>query len=160
ALIAGTATPMALIMLDGRRRVGLLASTWLMALSGAAVRLWLGMTTQLATAWYLLMGGWVLCVMSGELTRALSPRGVRPWWLGALFSAVGAFLNLRGWPDLVPGVFGAHEVFHLFVMAGSLCHYYFMVARVLPFERAHVPATRPRTRPAPRGGPRRRPVRL
>src|SRR5262245_52876167 len=49
ALIAGTATPMALIVLDGRRRVGLLAATWLMALSGAAVWLWLGMAAQLAT---------------------------------------------------------------------------------------------------------------
>jgi hemolysin III len=140
-LIAGTSTPIALIMLDGGWRVGLAALTWLTALGGAALHLWLGLTPRLATGSYLVMG-WVGGVVCCDLVRKLSPRGVRPLWLGGLFYTVGALLNVSGWPDLAPGVFGAHEVFHLFVMAGSLCHYYFMAARVLPFERTGRPALR------------------
>ena len=41
-------------------------------------------------------------------------------------------INLARWPSPWPGVFGPHEVFHLFVMAGSLSHYLFMLRVVLP----------------------------
>jgi hemolysin III len=45
---------------------------------------------------------------------------------------VGAALNLLDWPIFWPGVFGAHELFHLFVIAGSLSHYWFMLCIVAP----------------------------
>jgi hemolysin III len=46
---------------------------------------------------------------------------------------VGAVLNVLHWPALWPGVFGAHELFHLFVLAGSLAHYLFILKVVVPF---------------------------
>jgi hypothetical protein len=50
-----------------------------------------------------------------------------------LYSA-GAVLNLMQWPVLSPGIFGAHELFHLFVMAGSIAHYWFILTVVVPFQ--------------------------
>ena len=47
-------------------------------------------------------------------------------------------LNLLRWPVLLPGIFGAHELFHLFVLAGILAHYRFILKVVVPF----VPASR------------------
>ena len=44
-------------------------------------------------------------------------------------------LNLLRWPVLWPGLFGAHELFHLFVLAGSLAHYRLMLRVVVPFGR-------------------------
>ena len=44
-------------------------------------------------------------------------------------------INLLGRPGLWPGVFGAHELFHLFVMAGSSAHFRFMLTVVVPFGR-------------------------
>jgi hemolysin III len=148
-LIAGTMTPITLLVLDGRRRVAVLGAIWLIALSGAALQRWLGsFPLWLTTSWYLAMG-WGCCIVYAEVARKLSPGELRPLWLGGLFYTVGAFL-LRGWPLLAPGIGGAHEVFHLFVMAGSGCHYWFMIAAVLPCKRAHVPAAPPVAAPASR----------
>src|SRR5205823_4671285 len=81
---------------------------------------------------------WVGCITYFEMARQLSHAALRSVWLGGLFYSIGAVLNVLHWPNLVPGVFGAHEVFHLFVMAGSLCHYYFMLAVVVPYRRPAV----------------------
>jgi predicted membrane channel-forming protein YqfA (hemolysin III family) len=40
------------------------------------------------------------------------------------------------WPDPIPDIFGAHEIMHLFVMAGSLAHFWFMLEFVVPYERS------------------------
>jgi hemolysin III len=44
-------------------------------------------------------------------------------------------LNLLRWPALWPGIFGFHELFHLFVLMGSLAHYLFILKVVVPFVR-------------------------
>jgi hypothetical protein len=53
--------------------------------------------------------------------------------LGGLLYTGGALLNVLRWPVLVPGVVGPHEVFHGFVLAGSLAHFWFMLRVVAPF---------------------------
>jgi hemolysin III len=68
------------------------------------------------------------------LAELLSHARMRPLWIGGLFYSVGAVLNRLHWPVLVPGAFEAHEVFHLFVMAGSAWHFYFMLSAVLPYQ--------------------------
>ena len=52
---------------------------------------------------------------------------------GGVFYSVGAVLNLLHRPALWPGVFSTHELFHLFVIAGSLAHYWFLLTVVVPF---------------------------
>ena len=58
-------------------------------------------------------------------------------WLGGLFYSIGAAINL--WVkfplDFTLAFFGAHEVFHVFVIAGALCHFYFMIAVLIPYRR-------------------------
>jgi hemolysin III len=83
------------------------------------------------TSFYLLMG-WIGCVTYFELVRHLSHRKVGPIWQGGLLYTVGAVFNLCGWPVFAPGVFDAHDLFHLFVIAGSLCHYHFMLSTLVP----------------------------
>jgi hypothetical protein len=53
--------------------------------------------------------------------------------VGGFFYTVGAAINLFQWPSIAPGVVGAHEVFHVFVMCGSLAHFWFMLRVVAPF---------------------------
>ena len=68
-------------------------------------------------------------------------RGCQGWgWpdghvVGGLSYSVGAVLNLLHRPALWPGTFGPHELFHLFVLAGSLAHYLFILKVVVPFVR-------------------------
>lgn len=141
-LIAGTVTPIGLLVLDGWWRRGLLSGIWLLASLGIGLRLLTNLPMHVLTVLYLFMG-WVGCATYFELTARLSPPRVRLLWQGGLLYTVGAVLNGLHWPVLIPNVFEAHEVFHLFVMAGSLCHYLFILWVVLPYEPAEEPMLEP-----------------
>ena len=135
-LIAGSCTPIALVVLRGAWRLSLMLLLWLFALVGIVLCLTpLRMPIEVSTALYLVMG-WLGCLTYFELASRLSHAAVRPLWVGGLLYSIGAVLNMVGWPTIVPGVFAAHEVFHLFVMGGSLSHYWFMLRVVAPYRRA------------------------
>jgi hemolysin III len=135
-LIAGSYTPLAWNLLRGWWRLCTLAATWLAACAGTASVVAHGaLRTPLATSLYLVMGwGAIFCYL--EMARYLPHRRLRPLVLGGILYSVGALINVLGWPVIRPGVLGAHELFHLFVMAGSLCHFWFMITVVA----AHQPA--------------------
>jgi hemolysin III len=84
------------------------------------------------TCLYLGMG-WGVVVCYARIARVVSHRALLPVVVGGLFYSLGAVLNLLRWPALWPRVFGVHDLFHLFVMAGSLAHYLFILKVVVPF---------------------------
>src|SRR5271157_4352776 len=86
----------------------------------------------LSTCVYLGMG-WGVVVCYSQIAQVVTHRALVPIVVGGLSYSVGAVLNLLHWPALWPGVFGAHELFHLFVLAGSLAHYLFILKVVVPF---------------------------
>ena len=79
--------------------------------------------------------GWGAVICYAEIARVVSHRALVPVVVGGLSYSVGAVLNLLRWPALWPGTFGTHELFHLFVLAGSLAHYLFILKVVVPFVR-------------------------
>jgi len=133
ALIAGTYTPIAWCVMRGRWRRWTLAVVWGVATT-ATVMIAAGQrfSPMLATCVYLGMG-WGAVVCYWELAQLVSHRALVPVVVGGLFYSVGAVLNLVHWPVLWPGTFGPHELFHLFVLAGSLAHYLFILKVVVPF---------------------------
>jgi hemolysin III len=134
-LIAGTVTPLALVVLRGRWRWGILALAWLLAGGGIGLRLAsVPMSRLVSTSIYLGMG-WAVCFSYFELARILSHRAVWPALLGGLLYSGGAVLNYLHWPAMWPDVFSTHELWHLFVIAGSLSHFWLMLKVVVPFER-------------------------
>jgi hemolysin III len=134
-LIAGTVTPAALIVLQGSWRWATLTVAWGLASLGITLRLaWTTTPQLLSTSLYIGMG-WAVCLCYFELARALSHRAMRLVWLGGLLYTGGAVIDLVRWPNLAPGIFGTHELFHVCVMAASLCHFWFMVRYVAPFQR-------------------------
>jgi hemolysin III len=134
-LIAGTITPVALVLLSGRWRLGVLTLAWGLAALGIGLRLGaVPLSRAVSTSIYLGMG-WGMLTCYAELVRVLSHRAVRPALVGGVLYSVGAVLNHLHWPVLWPGVFSAHEVWHLFVMGGSLGHFWLMLTVVVPFER-------------------------
>jgi hemolysin III len=136
-LIAGTVTPIGLVILRGRWRIGLVGGIWLLALVGIGLRVSAEMPIRAMTASYLVMG-WIGCTTYFELVRALGPARVRLLWMGGVIYSTGAVINGLGWPVLVPGVFEAHELFHLFVMAGTVCHFWFIYTVIAPYPRLAV----------------------
>ncbi len=131
-LIAGTYTPFCLLALDGSWRVGLLGLIWGLALCGILLKLlWMEAPRWLSVALYLGMG-WVAVIAAPALFRAV-PAGGMAWVLvGAVVYSAGALVYGLKRPNPVPGVFGFHELWHLFVMAGSACHFWAVLGYIAP----------------------------
>ena len=159
-LIAGSYTPLVWCLMRGRWRWGTLTTVWLIA-AAASVKLAIGspFPPLLTTVLYLGMG-WGSIACYAQLARVVSHRALRPLVAGGLLYSIGAVVNLLHWPTLWPGQFGAHELFHLFVMAGSVAHYRLMLQVVVPFDPGpdlrpaapcgtFVPEVAPRPRPSP-----------
>jgi hemolysin III len=132
-LIAGSYTAIVWNVLSGSWRRGILMVVWLWAVAGSAHRLLFDTSpVWVSTAMYLAMGwGAVLCYF--EVARRVSHRNLLPIVVGGVLYSLGAVINLLHQPVLWPGVFQAHELFHIFVVAGSLAHYWFMLTVIAPY---------------------------
>jgi hemolysin III len=131
-LIAGTYTPFCLLALDGGWRWGLLGVIWTLALCGVLLKLfWMGAPRWLSVVLYLGMG-WVAVIAAPALFRAVPAEGMAWVLAGGLTYTAGALVYGLKRPNPLPGVFGFHEVWHLFVMAGSACHFWAVLRYVAP----------------------------
>ncbi|MBS4053868.1 MAG: hemolysin III family protein [Thermaerobacter sp.] len=130
-LIAGTYTPFCLLALRGVWGTTLLIAVWSLSIVGIVLKVvWLFAPRWVYTGFYLLLG-WLIVIAAGPLWRALPLPALGWLGMGGLFYTVGAFIYGLKWPKLIPNVFGFHELWHLFVMAGSFAHYW-AVFRFLP----------------------------
>ena len=127
-LIAGSYTPVCLIVLGGRPGYTLLAVVWAIALFGMTLKAcWITCPKWFSSIIYIAMG-WVCVLAFGKIIHAL-PRAAFGWLLagGIIYTAGGIIYALK-----LPlfnsrhHSFGSHEIFHLFVMGGSVCHFIFM----------------------------------
>jgi hemolysin III len=131
-LIAGTYTPFCLLALDGGWRWGLLALIWSLALCGVMLKVrWMDAPRWLSVALYLGMG-WIAVIAASELLRAVPPGGIAWVLSGGLVYSAGALAYGLKRPNPVPGVFGFHEVWHIFVLAGSACHFWAVLHYIAP----------------------------
>lgn len=122
-LIAGSYTPYCLLALRGAWGWTILAVIWSLALIGMVVKIfWLDAPRWLTAGFYMGMG-WMVVVAAGPMLRAVPPAGL--WWLAVsgVFYTVGAVFYATKRPKLWPGVFGFHEMWHVFVIAGSISHF-------------------------------------
>ena len=131
-LIAGTYTPFCLLALDGGWRWGLLGLIWGLALGGVLLKLlWMDAPRWLSVVLYLAMG-WVALIAAPALFRAVPTEGMAWVLAGGLTYSAGALIYGLKRPNPLPGVFGFHEVWHLFVVAGSACHFWAVLRYVGP----------------------------
>lgn len=129
-LIAGTYTPICVITLAGHRGMLLLAAVWSLAAAGIAMKaFWVFCPRWVSSVIYIAMG-WACVIEMPQIVAGLYPAGFAWLLAGGLFYTVGGViyaLKLQAFNDLHPN-FGSHEIFHLFVLAGSFCHYILMFA--------------------------------
>jgi hemolysin III len=122
-LIAGTYTPVGLLVLEGRLAAVVLAVVWGGAVAGIVLELaWRGAPRWLGGTVYLALG-WVAVVAMPQLFARLGMAGGLLIVAGGLVYSAGAAVYALRRPDLVPAVFGYHEVFHLLVIAGVAAHF-------------------------------------
>jgi hemolysin III len=129
-LIAGTYTPICLHFFTGFWRWPLLAIVWAMALTGIAVKLFVINAPRWATAGAYLVMGWLSLIAAGEIVRTLPPGALAWLVVGGLFFTVGAVVYILKRPNFFPGVFGFHEVWHIFVILGAFSHYVLILVYV------------------------------
>jgi len=132
-LIAGTYTPICLVVLRGGWGWSLFGINWTLAITGMVLKLVFRQPSRgiiaLLFAFYIIMG-WLVVIAWAPLIRALPQAGLGWLILGGVLYTVGAVVfNLKRL-NFTP-YFGAHEIWHLFVLAGSCCHFWFMLKFVL-----------------------------
>lgn len=131
-LIAGTYTPICMVVLGDRTGWSMLALVWGIAAVGILINaLWITCPKWFSSLIYIAMG-WV-CVLAFSKIVAALPRSAFGWLLaGGIIYTVGGIIYALKLPffNTRHKNFGSHEIFHLFVMGGSLCHYIMMYAFV------------------------------
>jgi hemolysin III len=131
-LIAGTYTPICIHYFTGAWRWAPLAIIWSLAIVGIGVKVFVIKAPRWITAGIYLVMGW-LGVAAVREVIAVIPTGAIAWLLlGGLIFTGGAVVYILKKPDPLPGVFGFHEIWHIFVILGALCHYILMAAFIAP----------------------------
>lgn len=127
-LIAGSYTPVCLIVLGGKLGYTLLALVWGIAAVGMLVKAcWITCPKWFSSVIYIAMG-WVCVLVFGPLLKTLSAPAFLWLLSGGIIYTVGGVIYALKLPlfNAKHKFFGSHEVFHLFVMGGSICHFIFM----------------------------------
>jgi len=122
-LIAGTYTPVCLLVLHGAWRLAILLTVCIGA--GAAIVLkfaWVDAPKWLAVALGIALG-WVAVVALPQLAARLDPAAFALLCFGGLAYTAGAIVYARRRPDPLPAVFGYHEVFHALTIVAVACQY-------------------------------------
>lgn len=131
-LIAGTYTPVCLIVLPGMWGIGMLVFIWTLAAAGVLFTLfWMNAPRWLYTSLYVGMG-WSAAIAIVPLMQSLPLEGLLWLLAGGVFYTGGAVMYAMKKPNIIPGWLGFHEIWHLFVMAGSFCHFMMMLKSILP----------------------------
>ena len=123
-LIAGSYTPVCLLVLRPSYGVPLLATIWGAGVAGAVMKLVRFEGTQrIGFALYLIMG-WAVVVATPGLVHGVSGGTLALFAVGGLIYTIGAIVLATRTPNPFPRVFGYHEVWHLMVVVAAVLHYF------------------------------------
>ena len=122
-LIAGTYTPFCVNAFSGFWKWGLLSIVWSLALIGIIVKVFIIRAPRWLNAGIYLVMGW-LCIGAMGQMLAVLPVWVLSWLIaGGVIYTLGAIVYITKIFNFVPGVFGFHEVWHIFVMLAAAAHF-------------------------------------
>ena len=124
--VAGSYTPICLLTLKGSVGYKLLALVWSITVIGTVIKLfWITAPNWVSSLLYISMG-WVAVLVLSPLTSKMPSGGIYWLVLGGILYTIGGVIYALKRPNLNDTYFGFHELFHIFILAGSLCHYIMM----------------------------------
>ena len=132
-LIAGSYTPICLLVLKGRTGILLLSIVWGIAIAGILMKaFWINCPKWVSSVLYIGMG-WTCVLAFTKLLNALSPAAFGWLLAGGIIYTIGGIIYALKLPifNSRHKNFGTHEIFHLFVMGGSICHFIVMYVFIL-----------------------------
>jgi hemolysin III len=122
-LIAGTYTPFCINAFTGFWKWGMLITIWSLALTGIGIKVFIIRVPRWLNAGIYLAMGWLCVGASGQLLAAL-PAWVLTWLIiGGVIYTLGAVVYITKIFNFKPGIFGFHEVWHIFVLLAAAAHY-------------------------------------
>ena len=131
--IAGSYTPICLLVLPETTGLTLLAVVWGLALAGILIKAFFVFCPKWVSSVLYIGMGWTCVLAFTQLLNSLSPAAFGWLLAGGIIYTVGGVIYALKLPifNNKHKYFGSHEIFHLFVMAGSACHFVVMYAFVL-----------------------------
>jgi hemolysin III len=133
--IAGAYTPICVNLLSGWARIAMLAVIWLLALAGVALSLFTLRVPRWVNALLYVGMGWISILLLPQIVAVVSITPALVLIAGGLLFTAGAVIYALRRPDPLPHVFGFHELFHLFVIAGTMAIAAVVWIWVVPFPR-------------------------
>lgn len=122
-LIAGTYTPFCINAFDGFWKWGLLGIVWSLALIGIIVKVFYIRAPRWLNAGIYIVMGWLSVSAAGQFLAAL-PAWVLGWLIaGGVLYTLGAVVYITKIFNFKPGVFGFHEMWHIFVLLAAVAHF-------------------------------------
>ena len=122
-LIAGTYTPFCINAFTGFWKWGMLTIIWSLAIIGIVIKVFIIRSPRWLNAGIYVAMGWLCVGASGQLLAAL-PAWVLTWLIiGGVTYTLGAVVYSTKMFNFVPGVFGFHEVWHIFVLLAAAAHF-------------------------------------
>jgi len=122
-LIAGTYTPFCINAFTGFWKWGMLITIWSLAIIGIGVKVFIIHAPRWLNAGIYIIMGWLCVGASGQLLAAL-PAWVLIWLIiGGVIYTLGAIIYITKIFNFIPGVFGFHEVWHIFVLLAAAAHF-------------------------------------
>lgn len=130
-LIAGSYTPICVAVLERKFGLPLLIAIWTLAAAGIWLTIGKGNIPRLVSSAIYLFMGWLAIFAIVPIYRALSAQGFFWLLLGGILYSVGGVLYALKWPGRDNPRFGCHEIFHVFIVLGSVCHFFVMSGSIL-----------------------------
>ena len=128
--IAGSYTPVCLLVLEPKLGIPMMIAIWSITIIGILIKFfWITCPKWFSSVIYIAMG-WLCVFCMKPLVNEITPKAF--FWLlsGGIIYTIGGVIYALKMPlfNAKHKVFGTHEIFHVFVMLGSMCHYIFMYA--------------------------------
>ncbi len=123
-LIAGSYTPFCLVAMQDRAGISLFIWVWSIAILGSILKIFFtGKLHIISTLGYVFMG-WLIVFYWSDLKESVSPEGIKLLIYGGILYSIGAILYV------LPGLKYNHAIFHVFIFAGSLVHFWGIYSQV------------------------------
>jgi hemolysin III len=133
-LIAATYTPVCLIPLHGPWGWGLLGAVWVCAITGIVLKaVFFNAPRWFYTVNYLLLS-WACVICIVPILRTIPSGGLLLLLAGGISYSTGAVFYATKWPGRNTRYFGFHEIFHVLILIGSLCHFLMMYLYLVPMQ--------------------------
>jgi hemolysin III len=132
-LIAGSLTPLCLVVARGTLGWSLFGVVWAISITGLVVRAVFPKLPKFVTSTMYITLGWMSVMAAWPVYKALGLPAVALMAAGGMCYSIGLVMFTSEKPNPIPGKFGFHEIWHVMVSAGALCHYLLIYVFILPY---------------------------